>query len=118
MVLRKRLTIRLALGKYNWSTTRTYPYCRKDFYTVILVHVEDAREFCLIYPDSEDELIRFTENRGLIRITGRTLENDVIIQVIDNGLGIDEETLRNILVAKRTDESKRVGVQNVHNRLQ
>ncbi|MDF2942276.1 MAG: two component transcriptional regulator, AraC family [Herbinix sp.] len=31
-----------------------------DFYTVILVYVEDAQEFCLIYPDSEDDLIRFT----------------------------------------------------------
>jgi two-component system sensor histidine kinase YesM len=62
--------------------------------------------------------IKYKENRGLIRITGRILENDVIIQVIDNGSGMDEETLRNILVAKRMDESKRVGVQNVHNRLQ
>jgi two-component system sensor histidine kinase YesM len=62
--------------------------------------------------------IKYKENRGLIRITGRILGNDVIIQVIDNGSGMDEETLRNILVAKRKDESKRVGVQNVHNRLQ
>jgi two-component system sensor histidine kinase YesM len=62
--------------------------------------------------------IKYKENRGMIRIIGRALETDVIIQVIDNGLGMDEETLRNILVTKRTDESKRVGVLNVQNRLQ
>lgn len=62
--------------------------------------------------------IKYKDSKGLIRITGKLIGFDVIIQIIDNGMGMNEETLKNVLVKKCSRESKRVGVRNVHNRLQ
>lgn len=62
--------------------------------------------------------IKYKDNKGLIRITGEVIGEDVVIRIKDNGMGMDEETLNNILIKKSTENSKRVGVQNVHNRLQ
>lgn len=57
---------------------------------------------------------------GMITVTGRKIEEDIYISIEDNGMGMREEVVENIL----TDNSKvpkhgsGVGVINVHNRIQ
>ena len=57
---------------------------------------------------------------GMITVTGRKIEEDIYISIEDNGMGMREEVVENIL----TDNSKvpkhgsGVGVINVHSRIQ
>lgn len=62
--------------------------------------------------------IKYVEEDGMISITGRREDGDIIICVRDNGPGMDAEMCRSIL-EKRKVQSKanHVGVYNVHNRL-
>lgn len=62
--------------------------------------------------------IKYKDTKGLIKISGRVVDQDVVLQISDNGMGMDEETLKDILIKLSSEDSKRVGVQNVHNRLQ
>ncbi|HHV12101.1 MAG TPA: sensor histidine kinase [Clostridiales bacterium] len=62
--------------------------------------------------------IKYKEGKGLIQITGFVRGADVVIQIKDNGMGMEEEKLQSILVQTGPADSKRVGVQNVHSRLQ
>ncbi len=62
--------------------------------------------------------IKYKEGKGLIQITGFVRGADVVIQIKDNGMGMEEEKLQSILVQTGSADSKRVGVQNVHSRLQ
>ncbi len=62
--------------------------------------------------------IKYKNSKGLIRISGRIEGQDVIIRIEDNGMGMDEEALSHIFDKNPTQTSKKVGVHNVHNRLQ
>lgn len=62
--------------------------------------------------------IKYKNGKGLIRIIGKLDRENVVIKIQDNGMGMEEETLRNILEKSTPETSKRVGVRNVHNRLQ
>ncbi len=58
--------------------------------------------------------------KGLIQITGRIWENDIILEVIDDGVGISKEGLDHIFDRSRERENEKgsgVGVYNVHLRL-
>ncbi|WP_277674263.1 cache domain-containing sensor histidine kinase [Piscibacillus halophilus] len=52
--------------------------------------------------------------KGSLMITAKQSEYDLIFTVVDNGCGMDKETLRTILTTK----TKGYGVRNVHNRVQ
>src|SRR5699024_6016312 len=57
---------------------------------------------------------------GMVRIKIREVNDDYNISVIDNGVGIDEDTVDTLLIKKsKTDSSKRtsVGLQNINRRL-
>ncbi len=62
--------------------------------------------------------IKYKNGKGLIKITGKALEKEVILQIQDNGIGMNEETCKNIFEKSATEDTKRVGVRNVNNRLQ
>ncbi|CAM3488682.1 sensor histidine kinase [Aeromicrobium ponti] len=63
--------------------------------------------------------IKNKDGKGFIHIVGKQDQGQVILQVIDNGVGMDEQQLRNIFLEKE-GTSKRgsgVGVRNVKERL-
>lgn len=64
---------------------------------------------------------------GTIDIYGYTKENNIIIEVIDNGLGMDSDNLKNIqtLLAKPIEftemgrrDKQSIGIKNIHSRIQ
>lgn len=58
-------------------------------------------------------------DEGEIKVTVRTAEddeNDIIIKVADNGVGMTEEQCRKILRKEKSD-SQGIGVKNVNDRL-
>ena len=54
-----------------------------------------------------------TSGKGKITIIGRQEENNIVLKVIDNGIGMDKETSESIL----TNQSKGYGVRNVNERI-
>lgn len=64
--------------------------------------------------------IKNKEGNGLIQITGALEEGDIVLRVIDNGAGMDEETLAHIFDRSREHEDNKkngVGIYNVHLRI-
>ena len=63
--------------------------------------------------------IKKKKGMGFITIASEETENELLLRVEDNGIGMDEETLKGLLRpnAGRKD-GKGVGVRNVHERLQ
>ena len=62
--------------------------------------------------------IKYKEDMGVLRIIGYRQEDTVVLQVIDNGIGMDEKTMEHIFEKKEDRKSNGVGVYNVQNRLQ
>ncbi|PLS03733.1 cache domain-containing sensor histidine kinase [Neobacillus cucumis] len=64
--------------------------------------------------------IKNKTGKGLIRILGKEVEGKVLLQVIDNGVGMDSSKIKNIYSDEYRENSKGngVGVKNVHERLQ
>ncbi len=65
--------------------------------------------------------IRHMEGQGLIQIRGRRDGGDLLLQVIDNGLGMSPEAIEAIFERSKESEEERrhgVGAYNVHMRLQ
>jgi two-component system sensor histidine kinase LytS len=52
---------------------------------------------------------------GLVTIRSSKAEKDVLLEVIDNGVGIDHATIENILA--KVSDAKSVGLQNFNKRL-
>lgn len=61
------------------------------------------------------------EHKGYIMIKAHESDHDILIDVIDNGLGFDEATLLNLWKTDTADQKKYrnsgVGLKNVHDRL-
>ena len=63
--------------------------------------------------------IKYKGSKGKIIIRGFGEEDKIVIQVLDNGIGMDRETLTNIMDKSKANEGTGgVGVYNVHTRLQ
>lgn len=63
--------------------------------------------------------IKYKGTKGMIQITGYKEENNIILKVTDNGIGMSEEALADILKRSKAKEgSNGVGVYNVHTRIQ
>ncbi|SCP97039.1 cache domain-containing sensor histidine kinase [Anaerobium acetethylicum] len=63
--------------------------------------------------------IKFKDAKGLLVISGYSSENDIILKVSDNGVGMSEETLAHILDEHKVNyKSNGIGVYNVQMRLQ
>ncbi len=62
--------------------------------------------------------IKYKETMGKIRITGKEMEEGILIQIIDDGIGMEEEVLNHILdKKKRVNQNNGVAVENVNRRL-
>ena len=62
--------------------------------------------------------IKYKEGKGLIKIQGFRENGDIVLQVRDDGKGMDRETLEHIFEKHvRDTKSNGVGVQNVHERI-
>lgn len=62
--------------------------------------------------------IKYKETMGKIRITGKETEDGILIQIIDDGIGMEEETLNHIFdKKKRVNKNNGVAVENVNRRL-
>jgi two-component system sensor histidine kinase YesM len=58
-------------------------------------------------------------DRGSIKVTAQVFGEKILLQVIDNGIGMDGETAINILSKKPKGKiSSGIGVKNVHERIQ
>lgn len=63
--------------------------------------------------------IKYSDHKGTIRLKGYLMGSDVMIEVADNGMGMDDQELKEIFTEHDTGEkSNGVGVYNVQNRLQ
>ncbi len=63
--------------------------------------------------------IKYKGAKGLIRIEGYEEKEKILLKVIDNGIGMDEETLQGIFYKSKDKEgSSGVGVYNVQTRIQ
>lgn len=76
----------------------------------------------LLQPLVENAIYHGVKNkpgRGTVRITGMCLDGCVELRVQDDGIGMDEETVRSILrPAARLETKGGVGIANVHQRIQ
>lgn len=85
-------------------------------YCIVKLVIQPLLENAIYYGVGDMDV----DEDGMIIVTGRKIENDIYISVEDNGIGMREEVVENIL----TDNSKvpkhgsGVGVINVHNRIQ
>lgn len=62
--------------------------------------------------------IKYREGKGLIRVLGFYEEDEIVLQVEDNGPGMDEDTLAHIFERHiRDTRSNGVGVNNVNERI-
>lgn len=63
--------------------------------------------------------IEYMVDEGLIRISAKIVDEKLLYEVSDNGLGMTTETLNNLLVREYNSQgSSGVGVKNVHERIQ
>ena len=63
--------------------------------------------------------LKYKESKGLLIIKGFMKDGNAVLQVIDNGVGMDEETLEHIYDKHKVNyHSNGVGVYNVQKRLQ
>lgn len=63
--------------------------------------------------------LKYKESRGLLQIKGFMKDGNAVLQVIDNGVGMNEETLAHIYDKHKVNyQSNGVGIYNVQKRLQ
>lgn len=63
--------------------------------------------------------LKYKESKGLLLVKGFMKSDNAVLQVIDNGVGMDEETLAHIYERHKVNyQSNGVGVYNVQKRLQ
>lgn len=58
------------------------------------------------------------QTKGLIKVVGYSVGHEIIIKVIDNGVGMTEEQITNVFdINKSNNKSKGIGIYNVQRRL-
>lgn len=63
--------------------------------------------------------IKYKEGKGTVSVEGFQKEDEIILKIRDDGIGMDEEQLEKIFEKRETDTRKNgVGVLNVHERIQ
>ncbi len=55
--------------------------------------------------------------KGIIRVEGYKLDDEIFIKVIDNGAGMDEKTIEDILRGKNEGKNKSFGLKSVDDRI-
>ncbi|WP_312371931.1 sensor histidine kinase [Lachnoclostridium sp.] len=63
--------------------------------------------------------VKYKEGRGTILVDGYETESTVVLQVIDDGIGMDEDEVSHLFEKRKsTHKTNRVAVRNIHNRIQ
>lgn len=63
--------------------------------------------------------VKNKQGRGMIHIQGTRVGDDIELRVVDDGIGMEEETIRTILYPTQANSAKGgVGIANVHQRIQ
>lgn len=62
--------------------------------------------------------LKYKETKGILRVTGYQRGQEAVLEVSDDGVGMDEETLKHIFEKHKVNyRSNGVGVYNVQRRL-
>ncbi len=62
--------------------------------------------------------IKYKEGKGKVLIEGFLRENELILRITDDGIGMTEEQLKHLFEKRETDRRRNsVGVRNVHDRI-
>ncbi|GIP32512.1 sensor histidine kinase [Paenibacillus sp. J2TS4] len=75
----------------------------------------------ILQPFVENAIYHGIKNRygmGTVRITGEPQGNHIVFEVMDDGIGMTPEQLSAALRGSGTKERKRIGIANVHERIQ
>lgn len=76
----------------------------------------------ILQPFVENSLyhgIEYMVDEGHIHISAEKMNDKILLQVRDNGVGMSEETLKNIMIGSvKSDKGSGVGLRNVHERIQ
>lgn len=63
--------------------------------------------------------VKYKDGVGTIFVDGYETESTVVLQVIDDGIGMDEEELSHLFEKRKsTHKTSRVAIRNIHNRIQ
>ena len=74
----------------------------------------------LIQPIVENAIVHgidMTAQNGMIAVIARRQEDTVYIQVEDNGVGMTEERIRQVMNTPENTDPPHIGVRNVHDRI-
>lgn len=76
----------------------------------------------ILQPLVENAILHGILNRpnqkGCITLNGQAVNGQIILTMKDNGVGMDQEQVQNILLTTEINESHGYGVKNIHERLQ
>lgn len=101
----------------------------KNIFSIVFLIDEDVLNCCtvklIVQPLLENAIyygVEYMDGDGEIEVKGYRRERDVYLEVRDNGLGMPEETVRELLNEKNQNGRGRkrgsgVGLLNVHNRI-
>lgn len=109
--------------------TENYLYIQKERYSDIITYKVNASETCLGYKIPKMTLQPLVENAiyhglkekeegGCISIEVMEAEDSVILEVTDDGIGMEPEEFDRILEKKDERGKKHFGLKNVHERIQ
>lgn len=63
--------------------------------------------------------VKYKEGVGTILVDGYETESTVVLQVIDDGTGMDEDEINHLFEKRKsTHKTNRVAIRNIHNRIQ
>ena len=116
--------------KDELENARSYLVIQQMRYTDKFDYIIEADEAVLEYRTFKIVLQPIIENsiyhgikrmvdRGMIKVTAEIIDDKLLLQVIDNGLGMSKETAESILSKEPKGKvSSGIGVKNVHERIQ
>ncbi|MCY7488048.1 sensor histidine kinase [Paenibacillus alvei] len=108
----------------HYLIIQTIRYKRKFQYAI---DIQDEALDCMtmkliLQPIVENAIvhgIEMMQEEGMITITAAIVEDKLMLQVTDNGLGMPPQILKGLLTKKvRSERGSGVGVKNVHDRIQ
>ena len=126
-------SIKFVTLKEDLDQIKNYLYIQKVRYEDkfnIFFHIDPATMICkinklLIQPLVENAIqhgLEYRETGGVLCISSKIKEEALLIEVFDNGIGISEERIFDILESEHnseTDDKKtHIGIRNVHERIQ
>lgn len=101
------IKIQVMMHNYNFDVNFDIDDKVKEYYTINLL-LQPLVENAILHGIDEKR-----NNRGMLRISAKQIEKDIIFEVEDNGVGMEPEMCEKILTTK----TKGYGVKNVYDRI-